>query len=61
MTGSRESYESLFRDMFYDFEQKSGATINPYDSLAGNRQLDILYQKKEEYSIVLESRRWSSL
>ncbi len=53
LVGTRESYESLFRDLFYDFDQKQGAVINSYDSAAGTRQLDILFKKKDEYSLDL--------
>lgn len=53
LSGSKDSYESLFRDMFYKFDQSSGATINSRDSEAGVRQVEITYKRKDEYTLDL--------
>jgi len=43
LSGTRESYQSLFRDLFYNFDQNSGAILRSQDSNAGSRKLDISY------------------
>jgi AAA15 family ATPase/GTPase len=53
VSGTKESYESLFRDMFHDFDQSLGASIESYDSTAGSRQVEIAYKGKDEYSLDL--------
>src|SRR5208282_581848 len=52
--GVRESYEALFRDMFYGFDQKSGANIRILDSDLGKRELEIYYKKSNVYRLPLE-------
>src|SRR5215467_8886309 len=49
--GARESYEALFRDMFYGFDQKNGAVIKLNDSETGNRDLEIFYEGSEIYTL----------
>jgi AAA15 family ATPase/GTPase len=53
LAGSRASYESLFKDMFYNFAQEKAAYISSQDSNAGSRTLEIFYKDKEEYSLDL--------
>ncbi len=52
--GVRETYEALFRDMFYGFDQKSGANIRILDSDLGKRELEIYYKKSNVYRLPLE-------
>jgi ABC-type lipoprotein export system ATPase subunit len=53
LTGTRDSYEALFRDMFYRFDQKAMISVRISDTDLGNRSLDIYYKDKESYSIPL--------
>jgi ABC-type polar amino acid transport system ATPase subunit len=50
----RASYEALFRDMFYDFEQKLGANITIFDPNKGKRELSIRYENAEVYTLPLK-------
>jgi predicted ATPase len=52
-SGSRASYESLFKDMFYNFSQEKAAFISSVDSNTGLRSLEISYRDKDEYSLDL--------
>jgi hypothetical protein len=54
LTGTRESYQSLFRDLFYNFDQNSGAILRSQDSSAGSRQLEIAYGDLKEYGLDLQ-------
>jgi hypothetical protein len=53
LTGSRDSYESLFADMFFDFDKTSGALIQFVDSVSGSRSVSISYSGKDEYTLPL--------
>jgi predicted ATPase len=53
LAGNRASYESLFKDMFYNFSQEKAAYISTQDSNSGARSLEISYKDKEEYSLDL--------
>jgi ABC-type transporter Mla maintaining outer membrane lipid asymmetry ATPase subunit MlaF len=53
--GTRESYESLFRDLFYNFDQESGARIRFLDTNLGNRTLDIFYEGDEVLDLPLKA------
>jgi AAA ATPase domain len=55
--GVRETYEALFRDMFYGFDQKSGANIRILDSELGKRELEIYYKRSEVYTLPLQKDR----
>lgn len=44
LTGERESYESLFRDLFYDFHERETAEIKLQDSNGRDRGLQIYYK-----------------
>jgi len=53
--GVRETYEALFRDIFYGFDQKTGANIRILDSDLGKRELEIYYKKSNVYTLPLKS------
>jgi hypothetical protein len=55
--GVRETYEALFRDMFYAFDQKSGANIRILDSELGKRELEIYYKKSNVYRLPLKEQQ----
>jgi ABC-type lipoprotein export system ATPase subunit len=48
---TRESYESLFRDMFYGFNQRKGLNIKLLDSQSGERKLHVYYEGYSTYSL----------
>lgn len=54
LTGTRESYQSLFRDLFYNFDQNSGAVLQSQDSDTGSRKLEISYGDVKQYGLSLE-------
>jgi len=54
LQGSRDSFESLFRDLFFEFDQKSGAVIRLTDSNIGDRSLRIYYGEDEPYTLQLK-------
>lgn len=43
LVGTRESYQSIFRDLFYNFDQDSGAILSFEDDVTGSRKLEISY------------------
>jgi ABC-type transport system involved in cytochrome c biogenesis ATPase subunit len=51
LTGSRVSFEALFREIFFGFDQDTPASIEFLDSRLGRRTLTIQYQKKADYSV----------
>ncbi|HZP03695.1 MAG TPA: AAA family ATPase [Terracidiphilus sp.] len=55
LSGTRENYQSIFRDLFYNFDQDAGAILSFEDSLAGSRRLEISYSDSPEYGLDLES------
>jgi len=50
LTGSRVSYEGLFRDIFFNFEKRKPVRIDFTDSDAKTRTLKISYPSQEKYS-----------
>lgn len=44
LTGTRDSYESVFRDLFYNFNQQAGIYIRTEDPDRGFRKLEISYE-----------------
>lgn len=54
LTGTKESYEGIFRDMFYNFRQELGAKISCPDTSGGARNVEIKYEKKTEYDLPLQ-------
>jgi len=53
LTGSRTSYESLFRDLFYNFDQSAEARLRLQDSVTGVRSLTISYKGQESSEVPL--------
>ena len=53
-TGTREQYQSLFRDLFYKFNQNEGVLLRTQDDRYGSRQLEIGYGEIEDYNLELE-------
>lgn len=53
LTGTRDSFEALFRDMFHNFEQSLGLDIRITDSERGYRSLEVFYERKERYNLPL--------
>jgi predicted ATPase len=51
LTGTRASYESLFRDIFYNFEKRRPARVEFSDYDKKVRSLRISYPSQEKYSI----------
>ncbi len=50
---TKDSYESLFRDLFYNFQQAKGAWLSCNDSDAGRRSLEIYYKGQDSFSLPL--------
>jgi energy-coupling factor transporter ATP-binding protein EcfA2 len=55
LTGTRDGYESIFRDLFYNFDQESGARIEFTASNTGHRTVDIFYKDDEVLHLPLKS------
>ena len=53
-TGSKASYESLFREIFFGFDPKPGARVELADSEIGARKLEIGLKGEMEFSIMLK-------
>ena len=51
VSGTKRSFESLFRELFFGFKKDTGANISFVDSNAGVRSVDITYQSNEQYSL----------
>jgi predicted ATPase len=54
LAGTKESFESIFRDLFNDFHQELGAKISCPDTSGGVRNVEIKYEQKKEYDLPLE-------
>lgn len=54
LSGTRESYQSLFRDLFYNFDENAGAILESQDSNAGSRKLEIAYGDSKQYGLDLQ-------
>lgn len=50
LSGTRDSYESLFRDIFYNFEKHKPASIRMVDHRERARTIRISYPKQDTYS-----------
>lgn len=57
LTMSRRGYESLFRELFFDFDQSAAASIRFTDSEKGARGLTIRYRFDAEYTLSLKGRQ----
>ena len=55
LTATRDAYESLFRDLFYNFEQETGARIEFVASNTGQRSVNIFYEDDEVLHLPLKS------
>ncbi|HLJ44437.1 MAG TPA: AAA family ATPase [Bryobacteraceae bacterium] len=53
LTGTRGSYESIFRDLFYSLNQSAEARLKIQDSVSGTRSLVISYSGQEQYNVPL--------
>jgi AAA15 family ATPase/GTPase len=53
LTGTRSSYESLFRDLFFNFDQTAEARLKIQDSVSGLRSLHVHYKGEEQYNVPL--------
>lgn len=53
---SRRGYESLFRELFFDFDQSEAASIRISDGERGERSLSIKYRDDEEYTLSLRGK-----
>jgi hypothetical protein len=51
---TRDSYESLFRDLFHQYDQKSVASVLIWDSNIGKRELQVFYEKSDVYTLPLK-------
>lgn len=54
LTGTRDSFEAIFRDMFHNFDQSAGVDIRITDSERGYRSLEVYYERKERYNLPLK-------
>ena len=61
MLPSRLGYESLFRELFFDFDSSRPATIEFLDSLRGRRGVTIKYKPSAEFRLSLVERDKSPL
>lgn len=57
LSGTRNSFEALFRDMFHNFDQSLGLDITITDSERGYRSLEVFYERKERYHLALKGGR----
>jgi ABC-type lipoprotein export system ATPase subunit len=55
LSGTRENYQSIFRDLFYNFDQDGGAVLSFQDNLRGSRSLEISYSDSPSYGLDLEA------
>jgi ABC-type lipoprotein export system ATPase subunit len=54
LTGYRESYRSIFRDLFYNFDSDNGAILSFEDDRTGSRKLEIAYSDSAISGLDLE-------
>ncbi len=54
LSGTREDFQSLFRDLFYNFDQNNGAVLRSQDDRAGSRQLEISFGDSKAYGLDLK-------
>lgn len=54
LSGTRKSFETLFRDMFYEFDHAAGIDIRLTDSDRGWRSVQVTYEKKETLGIPMK-------
>jgi AAA domain, putative AbiEii toxin, Type IV TA system len=56
LQNSRESFESLFRDLFFDLDQTTGIVIRLNDDAMGDRSLRVFYGEGEPYTLPLRGK-----
>jgi energy-coupling factor transporter ATP-binding protein EcfA2 len=54
LTGTKESYEALFRDMFYNFDSAQALSIASMDSDGKKRELRISFRDDKNYILDLD-------
>jgi energy-coupling factor transporter ATP-binding protein EcfA2 len=52
---TRDNYESIFRDLFYQYKQSEVASVRIWDSYQGKRGLEIFYENEQVYTMPLQS------
>jgi len=51
---TRDNYESVFRDLFYQYNQREVASIGIWDSENGKRKLEVFYENQDVYTLPLK-------
>lgn len=54
---TRDNYESIFRDLFYQYDQKTTASVTIWDNAEGKRGLEIFYESGDVYTLPLTEER----
>lgn len=54
LSGTREGYQSIFRDLFYNFDQDEGAVLNFDDDVTGSRRVEISYSDSQKSGLELD-------
>ncbi|MGO9863156.1 MAG: AAA family ATPase [Terriglobales bacterium] len=47
----RENYEAVFRDLFYQYDQRARAAITIWDTSEGKREVEIFYENLDVYTL----------
>lgn len=50
----RDNYEAVFRDLFYQYDQRTRASLTIWDSEEGKRELEIFYENAEVVTLPLK-------
>jgi energy-coupling factor transporter ATP-binding protein EcfA2 len=53
LSGTREGYQAIFRDIFYGFNQSVGVVLSCEDDNEGSRRLEIAYSDTKHYALDL--------
>ncbi|MFI5089555.1 MAG: ATP/GTP-binding protein [Terriglobales bacterium] len=51
--GLRENYEAVFRDLFYQYDQRAKAAVTIWDISEGKREVEIFYEHLDVYTLPL--------
>lgn len=49
----KENYEAVFRDLFYQYDQRQKASITIWDNSEGKREVEIFYEDTDVYTLSL--------
>jgi ABC-type lipoprotein export system ATPase subunit len=49
----RENYEAVFRDLFYQYDQRAKAAVTIWDISEGKREVEIFYEHLDVYTLPL--------